>query len=204
MPQNKIDYSKTIIYKLCCKDLDIKEIYVGHTTDMRKRKSQHKYDCNNEKHRNYNIYVYQFIRANGGFENFDMIEIERYNAIDGNDVRKRERYWVDELKAILNSQLPTRNRKEWEKDNFEHHKEYKKQYREINKQIIVEKNKEYYSHNKEIINKKKIEYYNKNKEVINENKKEKISCECGCVCRKDVLAKHQQTQKHINLMSQLS
>jgi predicted GIY-YIG superfamily endonuclease len=126
MPLTNIKYSKTTIYKLCCKDINITEIYVGHTTDMRRRKTKHKSACNNEKDKAYNYNVYQFIRANGGFENFDMIEIERYNAIDGYDATKRERYYIDELKATLNIGKPTRTPDEW---------------CEANKEIIAEKAK---------------------------------------------------------------
>ena len=49
MPKTPMDYSKTIIYKIVCNDLSIKECYVGHTTDMTKRKCSHKYSCNNMK-----------------------------------------------------------------------------------------------------------------------------------------------------------
>ena len=49
MPKIPIDYSKTIIYKIVCNDLSIKECYVGHTINMTKRKCCHKSTCNNEK-----------------------------------------------------------------------------------------------------------------------------------------------------------
>jgi hypothetical protein len=90
MPRTNINYSNTSIYKLCCKDIYIIDIYVGHTTDMRRRKWQHKTNCNNEKNKVYNLNVYQFIRNNGGWDNWDMIEIERFEAIDGNDARKKK------------------------------------------------------------------------------------------------------------------
>ena len=38
MPQKPIDYSKTIIYRIVCKDINIKECYVGSTTDFKGRK----------------------------------------------------------------------------------------------------------------------------------------------------------------------
>ena len=198
MPLTNIDYSKTIIYKLCCKDISITEIYIGHTSDMRRRKYSHKSDCNNEKRKQYNYNVYQFIRENGGFENFDMIEIERYNAIDGYDASKRERYWVDELKATLNMVIPSRTRKERYELNREKILEYHKKYYENNE----EKNKEYRENNKEIIAEKRKRSYENNKKIIAEKNKEKITCECGCVVCKIVLKRHQQSQKHIELMSQ--
>ena len=34
MPRKEIDYSKTVIYKIVCNDLNVKDVYVGHTTDF--------------------------------------------------------------------------------------------------------------------------------------------------------------------------
>ena len=90
MPRTNIDYSNTIIYKICCKDISITEIYVGHTTDMRRRKNRHKSDCYNKNTNNYNNNIYKFIRDNGGWSNWDMIEIERFEAIDTNDAKKKK------------------------------------------------------------------------------------------------------------------
>ncbi len=198
MPRTNINYSNTIIYKLCCKDLSITEIYVGSTTDFRKRRWLHKSNCNNEKSKNYNVNVYQFIRENKGWDIWDMIEIERFEAIDGNDARKRERYWVETLKATLNMQLPSRTNKEWCENNKETLAEKKKKYHETHKENIAEKKKEWYENNKEIL----AEYYINNKEIINEKAKEKTKCECGCEITKRGLNRHKQTKKHIELMSQ--
>ena len=55
------------IYKLVCNDVEIKERYVGSTTNMKVRKNQHKSVCNNPNSEKYNIYLYQFIRENGNF-----------------------------------------------------------------------------------------------------------------------------------------
>ena len=57
MPFLKTDYSKTIIYKICCNDLNITDIYVGSTTNFRARKSQHKTRC-----KDYNNKLYNFIQ----------------------------------------------------------------------------------------------------------------------------------------------
>ncbi len=51
-------------------------------------------------------------------------------------------------------------------------KEYKKQYRENNKQKITEQNKEYYQTNKEKIKECKKEYYTNNKQKLDEQNKE--------------------------------
>ena len=76
MPRTPINYANTHFYKIVCEDLTIKECYVGHTTDFKRRKGQHKGGCKNINSKEYNAYVYQFIRNNVGWNNFDMISIE--------------------------------------------------------------------------------------------------------------------------------
>ena len=201
MPRTKIDYSNTIIYKLCCKDLNITEIYIGHTICMRRRKNHHKSRCNNERDKSYNIYVYQFIRANGGWDNWDMIEIEKYNAVDGYDAKKRERYWIEELKVSLNNYIPTRTKKEYNDDYKYIRIEYDKKKYENNKDKVKEYGKKYYENNKDKVKEYGKKYYENNKEKLNETQKEKITCECGCLIRKNGLQEHKRTKKHIELMT---
>jgi hypothetical protein len=75
MPKLPIDYSKGFIYKLCCLDVNVKDIYIGSSTNFKERRKGHKKRCNNEKQKSYNIYVYKFIRDNGGWDNWTMIEL---------------------------------------------------------------------------------------------------------------------------------
>jgi hypothetical protein len=42
MPKTTIDYSKIVIYKIVCYDLNVKDIYIGSTTDFTQRKCSHK------------------------------------------------------------------------------------------------------------------------------------------------------------------
>ena len=185
MPRLQIDYSKTIIYKIVCKNINIKECYVGETTDFTKRKCCHKSRCNNINDKKYNIYVYKFIRENGGWVNFDMVEIEKYNAIDKLDAGKRERYWVEQLQATLNQQLPTRTNKEY----YDGHKEYFKEHYQ-----------EYRNKNKEHKQKLDKDYYEQNKDKILENMNTKITCICGSICSKSHLRRHERTNKHIEFV----
>jgi len=71
-----MDYSKTVMYKIVCKDVEIKELYVGSTTSLVKRRYLHKSDCFNANSKRHNFYVYQFIRENGGWDNWEVIQIE--------------------------------------------------------------------------------------------------------------------------------
>jgi hypothetical protein len=104
MPRTPIDYSKTIIYKLVHKDdYDNVNIYVGSTTDFKKRKSDHKTVCCNEKSKEYNLKKNQYIRDNGGWVEWLMVEIEKYPCNDGNEARAREEYWRCYFNSTLNS-----------------------------------------------------------------------------------------------------
>ena len=164
------NYQNGLIYKLCSKDTDITDIYIGSTTSFRHRKINHKSDCNNEKGRNYNYDVYKFIRENGGWENWDMILIEYYKCDTKLELEKREREVIENLKPSLNRFIPTRTKKEYDKIKYEKNKE---QY------------KEYFK-----------DYYEDNKEQILEKKKEKITCECGAIITKCQFNRHTKSIKH--------
>jgi hypothetical protein len=133
MPKNTIDYTNTIIYKLCCKNTEIVDIYIGHTTNFLKRKYAHKKKCMiNSIGKSY---VHIFITENGGWENWDMIEIERIKCVDKIDACKQERKWVDELKPKLNIYRPIR----LENEGIEHSRKKCREYWEKNKEQIKER-----------------------------------------------------------------
>jgi hypothetical protein len=103
MPKETIDYSNTIIYKIYCKDETIKDIYVGHTTNFTQRKYSHKMASNNL---NNTLKIYNTIRNNGGWENWDMVEIAKYCCKDATEARIKEQFHYEELKSSLNSVPP--------------------------------------------------------------------------------------------------
>ena len=165
MPRKAIDYSNTTIYKLCCKDPSITDVYVGHTTNFTNRKKTHKSRCNLETTKYYNLYVYQFIRNNGGWNNWSMVEIEHISCTNTNDAVKNERNYIELLGATLNTQVPsnttinstdTLSRDEYKKQHFieykEHFTKYKHDWYEKNKSITLERSKKRYEENKDTIN----------------------------------------------------
>ena len=190
MPKKIIDYSKTIIYKIVCNDLTITEVYVGHTTNFINRKARHKSNCNNINGKEYNLKIYTIIRDNGGFENWSMIEIEKFQ--DCNDINEaiaRERYYYELLNAKLNTNYPARNIKEYRECNKDKNKTYRLQ----NKDKIYEYSKEYRENNKNKIK----EYYDKNKDKINEIKKTPYICNiCNGRYTYNHRAKHFKSIKH--------
>lgn len=204
MPKTPIDYSKTIIYKICCKDPTITDVYVGHTTDLIKRRHAHKCSCCNPDNKGCNLYIYQFIRDNGGWDNWDVIMIEECNLNNHNEALKKERWWLDELKATLNKYIPSRTFEEWNKDYYQKNKDKikdkNKEYRENNKDKNKDKNKEY---NKQWYenNKGKIKEYRENRK---DKIKEKNKCECGGCYRYDGKTRHLKTKKHQLYLSSLN
>jgi len=132
MPRKAMDYSKTIIYKIICNDLNITECYVGHTTNFSKRKYLHKCYCNNQHRSSYNFKVYQTIRTNGGWDNWTMVQVEEYPCQNRNEAGARERYWYELLNANLNKYVPNRSVKEsnkaYREANNEKYTEYQKIY----------------------------------------------------------------------------
>jgi hypothetical protein len=165
MPRKEIDYSKTVIYKIVCNDLSITDLYIGSTTDFRKRKNAHKTHCCNENDSHYNLKVYTMIRANGGWDNWTMLEIEKYPCSDGNESRLRERYHLELLDAKLNSQIPIRNNEEC---SIEFIREQNNKYCKINRDKINERRKKLYNENE--ATKNKIKGYHKKNYIINKEK----------------------------------
>jgi len=137
MAIKKIDYSKTIIYKIVCKDLSVPDCYVGSTTQFRQRKSQHRMNCNNLNSKKYNYPLYKFIREHNGWENFEMIEIEKFPCTDGNESRACERYFFELLNAKLNTIKPFLS--EEEKQNYKQKEQYKEYNKQYSKQYRQEK-----------------------------------------------------------------
>jgi hypothetical protein len=175
-------YENAVIYKLCCKDPSIKDEYYGHTTNKTKRKQGHKDECYNENRKGHNLPVYQFIRANGGFNNWSMIVVEEYPCENKNQAELRERYWIETQQATLNKNIPTRTSQEYNQEHKEEHKQYYqehkeertqylKQYYQEHKEELVEKQKQYNREHKEEISERSKQYYEENIEEIKEYKK---------------------------------
>ena len=97
------NYTNTIIYKIVCNDLNITDCYVGHTTHFIKRKQKHKHSCNVMTNKKYNLKIYMAIRANGGWVNWSMIEIEKFPCLDANEAKAREHHYYELFHAKLNS-----------------------------------------------------------------------------------------------------
>jgi len=179
-------YENSVIYKLVHKnDQDNENIYVGSTTNFRGRKLQHKRNCCNEKYENYNLYLYQFIRENGGWNDWEMVAVETYPCENKRELEIRERFHIETLKSKLNKNIPTRT-----------HKEYQKEYYENNHEKLLEYKKQYRQDNREKISENQKQYRQDNHQKILEKNREKVSCECGCILTKYQLKRHRNSDNH--------
>jgi hypothetical protein len=165
---NKIGF----IYKIVCKDLTIKDLYVGSCQSFRTRKNHHKHTCNTESNKGHNAPVYTFIRLNGGWDNWSIIQVEEYNFNNRQELRTRERYWLEQLQATLNYQTPSRTRKE-KNDTYRQEGRYKDR-------ILA------YSKEWKLNNKDKTANYNK---IL-------VTCECHKTILKNHYKRHCGSKQH--------
>ena len=211
MPRLPKDYKKSLIYKLCCNDTNIKEEYVGSTTDFTRRKACHKLRCNNPNSKEYNFKVYQFIRQNNGWDNWSMILVENFPCENELQLKQRERHFIELLESKLNCYIPMRTKKEYLVENADKIKAYRvknadkikereKVYRVKNADKIKEQKKAYNIENSDKIKEREKVYRVKNADKIKEKKKEKITCECGLIVCKNYLSEHRKTKKHLKLL----
>jgi post-segregation antitoxin (ccd killing protein) len=177
------DYSKGLIYTIRTCD----NLYVGSTTNFTKRKYRHKCKIKNSDGK-----LYQTIRDNEC--RWEMKPYKEFPCENKIQLTIEEERIRRELNADLNMVVCGTGINELSR------KEYKKKYREENKEQISKKKKEYYEANKEEILKKEKEYYEANAEEIKEKKREKITCECGCIVSYRHLSQHKKTKKHLKLL----
>ena len=97
MPRQKIDYSKTVIYKIHCNDTSILYNYIASTTDITRRKQSHKKICNDKTQKSHNDDIYQIIRGNGGWDNWKITELEKYPCSNNSEALLRENYYVNKI-----------------------------------------------------------------------------------------------------------
>ena len=191
------------------------DIYIGSTTQTLKRRfNKHKINIDNEKAKHRKLYA-KMIEL--GVECFYIEEIEKCPCNDVEELQKRERHYILERKPVLNIQIPMRTTEEWRRDSQEHlqeyerqrhinnpRKEYRKQYRENNKEKLDENSKRFREENPEYMKEYNQNYYQENKDYYKEHQqkyKEKITCECGKVITRGSISRHCRTKKHQNYLN---
>ena len=102
--------SKSMIYKIVCKDLSIKDVFVYSTLNLLSKITAHKHwDRNPEHQKIEDRLMYSTVAANGSFSNWDIIWIENYPCSNPHELRARVRHWVEQLNANLNRIIQDKN-----------------------------------------------------------------------------------------------
>ena len=128
------DYSKSRIYKIWCDVDGIDEFYVGSTNDFKRRCSEHLCVYDSPNNREHHKKIYEYIRNNGGFENFYIEVLEKYRCKNKTELRKREQEWINELKPTLNARRAFQSVQDKINYNNDLHKKYYRENKtEINK-----------------------------------------------------------------------
>ena len=129
----KNDFSGSVIYKIYCKDENIKDFYIGSSKDLYDRMRVHKSMCYNENDRGYSLKIYEFIRENGDWENFNVEIVEYYPCKNDKELKQREQYYIKKYEPTLNcfnAYITQEEKKEknklWKKS--EKGKEYQRKY----------------------------------------------------------------------------
>jgi len=67
---------KFTIYRIVSINPELTNCYIGKTSNLHVRIIQHKSDCSNINSHRHNLPIYKYIRENGGFDNFEFINLK--------------------------------------------------------------------------------------------------------------------------------
>jgi hypothetical protein len=181
------DYSKLVIYKIRCNEESVIDFYVGSTTCFRTRKSRHKSNSEKDKAK-----VYEMIRANGGWKNWTMVEVEVYPCNSSVEARIREEYWRETLQAKLNQRRAYLS----EEARVERDKQYQTQYYQENVQKKLTYATQYRQEHVDELKTYFKQYRQEHLDEIKAKKGQKFECGCGSSYTHNHRARHERTKTH--------
>ena len=117
-------YSRGKIYKITSSQTD--KIYIGSTI----RTLVKRFECHHNNFRNYGIGIRscEILKYNDA----SIILIEEYPCNNKKELEIRERYYIENMKNVINHNIPTRTKKEWAENYKDQQKintkKYKREY----------------------------------------------------------------------------
>ena len=187
----KDDFSGSVIYKIYCKDENIKDFYIGSSKDLYDRMRVHKSMCYNENVSGYSLKIYEFIRENGDWENFNVEIVEYYPCKNEKELKQREQYYIKKYEPTLNCF----NAYIAQEEKKERKKEIDRKYKQSEKGKELQKRKDA----------KKYEKFKNNPELYEEYRQKKREwgkqpkfCEvCNRTVTNDGWSRHTKTKIHL-------
>ena len=141
-----VDYSKAKVYKIY-NTID-SDIYIGSTCcSLGDRMAKHRCGAKHPTKSHYRLYQ----KMNElGVENFFIVLIDEMPQCQNKEqLHKKEREKIEEVKPALNYAIPSRTNEEYQKDNEEQLKEYRKDYYIKNQEEKKQKAREHREKNLE-------------------------------------------------------
>lgn len=170
MPKKAKDYSKGKIYIIRNTENDM--VYVGSTSQrLCERMAKHR---NDGKGRLSHLPLYQAFNELG-VQHFYIELIENYPCENIEQLLRKEGEWIRQYNSFengYNGSVAGRNIKQWREQNKNVLLQKRKNYYEQNKDKIIQQKKEYNEQNKDKITQYMKEWRNQNKDVIVEKRKE--------------------------------
>ena len=192
-----VNYQNGKIY--CIRSHQTNDIYIGSTTQpLSVRMAGHRRKCKHWKEGK-GHYVTSF-----GLLQYDdcYIElIEEYPSNSKMELERREGELIREMDCV-NKIVVGRTIQEWKEDNREKLLQGKREDYQRNKERYNKRSKEDYHKNREKYRQLKKEWYEKNKEKIRQQRNKKVTCECGCTYTLSNKRQHERSKKHIKFINQ--
>jgi hypothetical protein len=110
------NYNESRIYKIYCTLSTINEFYIGSSARYEERCILHKSDCNNINSPRYSYKLYNYIRNNGGWENFTVEVLEKFPCKNRTELNIREEWWKQQKCPTLNNNRAYRTDNEIKED----------------------------------------------------------------------------------------
>ena len=127
---------KYSVYSIQSRNPNFPKKYIGITSNVNFRKTEHKSNCNNATSPRYNYNLYQYIRNNGGWNTFIFSVIQELD-IEPSQKGAYERHYFEEnggFNNCLNTRYPHRLKKECNKHYYDNNLNHVRAYYQNNKE----------------------------------------------------------------------
>jgi hypothetical protein len=193
------DYQQGKIYKIECRKT--KRVYIGSTCSkyLSQRKGDHmkkyrKWKKGIKDNRGKIPFVQGFLIIDDGDYFFKLVE--RYPCNNVDELRTRERYWIENTPNCINLQTPSKTKAEWQAENRDR---YKHTYQCVCGATIQHQEKARHERTS-----RHQRYVTDNiKHDPNRDRNESYTCKCGAVMQWQNKSRHERTVSHINIVKQI-
>ena len=196
------DYQNGKVYRVNVNGSDL--VYYGSTVQrLSKRLSQHRCSYKRWLNNDYEyVTVFELLKLGDPY----ITLVENFSCDSKEQLKSRERYYI-ENNPCVNKYVPGRTKAEYREDNrdqileknkeyYQDNKEKIKEYRDTHKEHKAEYDRDYREKNKDELLENKREYYNNNRDKMITQKAMKIECGCGKEYTYSHKTRHEKTKKH--------